>query len=141
MTQRYFWQLIFIKYTQDNKRVFYPNFFSDGYFITSEEQITNYKKFGNKFFIWLILIFIACLKLRIIKFILYNHLLNQLNFFAILFGIIFIGLIYNFIAEKIIFKHSIRITEKYWYSIIITKIFLIKMFKDGSNITFTKFIN
>lgn len=126
MTQRYFWQLIFIKYTQDNKRVFYPNFFSDGYFITSEEQIINYKKFGNKFFIWVLLIFIACLKLHIIKFILQYHLLTQLNFFDILFGIIFIGLIYNFIAEKIIFKHSIRTTEKYWVNNYYNVNFLLK---------------
>lgn len=126
MTQRYFWQLIFIKYTKDNKRVFYPNFFSDGYFITSEDQIRKYKKFGNKFFIWLILIFVACLKLRIIKFILHYHLLNQLNFFIILAGIIFIGIIYNFITEKIIFKHSIKITEKYWVNNYYNVHFLLK---------------
>lgn len=114
MSDKYFWQLIFIKYTQDNKRAFYPNFFSNGYFITSEEQMINYRKYGNKFFIVCLFLLYLMFKLKVIKLLLKLHLVN-FWYILIIFGIIiFAGIIYNIAVEKIIFRYSPKIEEKFW---------------------------
>ena len=114
MANRYFWQMIFIKYTSDNKRVFYPNFFSNGYFITSEDQMIKYKKYGNMFFLICFAIFLILGKLKILKLLIKMNILSGWNWLALLGAILLIGMIYNIIVEKIIFKHSIKIEEKYW---------------------------
>ena len=114
MSDKYFWQLVFIKYTQDNKRVFYPNFFSDGYFITSEEQMINYRKFGNKFFIVSLFVFYLMLKLKIFKLLYKMHFLNFWYVLIVIGIILLVGIIYNIVAEKNIFRHSPKIEEKYW---------------------------
>ena len=109
----YFWQLIFIKYTSDNKRIFYPSFFSDGYYITSEEQFKNYQKFGNKFFIILLFLFIFMAKFKLLKVIFYFKLISIQTFCTIAILLTIIGLIYNVIIPKLIFKNNIKTTEKY----------------------------
>lgn len=114
MSDKYFWQLIFIKYTQDNKRVFYPNFFSNGYFITSEEQMINYRKYGNKFFIVCLFLLYLMFKLKLIKLLLKLHLVNFWYLLIILGIIILAGIIYNIAVEKIIFRYSPKIEEKFW---------------------------
>ena len=106
--------MIFIKYTSDNKRVFYPNFFSNGYFITSEDQMIKYKKYGNMFFLICFAIFLILGKLKILKLLIKMNILSGWNWLALLGAILLIGMIYNIIVEKIIFKHSIKIEEKYW---------------------------
>lgn len=114
MANRYFWQMIFIKYTSDNKRVFYPNFFSNGYFITSEDQMIKYRKYGNMFFLICFAIFLILGKLKILKLLIKMNILSGWGWLALLGAILVIGTIYNIIVEKIIFKHSIKIEEKYW---------------------------
>ena len=114
MTHRYLWQLIFIKYTKDNKRVFYPNFFSNGYFITSEEQMIKYRKYGNMFYIICFAIFIILAKFKIFKILTKAHLLSGQLVLWIFIGIIPLGLIYNLITEKIIFGKNPIIEEKFW---------------------------
>lgn len=114
MANRYFWQMIFIKYTSDNKRVFYPNFFSNGYFITSEDQMIKYRKYGNMFFLICFAIFLILGKLKILKLLIKMNILSGWGWLALLGAILVIGTIYNIIVEKIIFKHSLKIEEKYW---------------------------
>lgn len=114
MANRYFWQMIFIKYTSDNKRVFYPNFFSNGYFITSEDQMIKYRKYGNMFFLICFAIFLILGKLKILKLLIKMNILSGWGWLALFGAILVIGTIYNIIVEKIIFKHSIKIEEKYW---------------------------
>lgn len=114
MANRYFWQMIFIKYTSNNKRVFYPNFFSNGYFITSEDQMIKYRKYGNMFFLICFAIFLILGKLKILKLLIKMNILSGWGWLALLGAILVIGTIYNIIVEKIIFKHSIKIEEKYW---------------------------
>lgn len=114
MSNRYFWQMIFIKYTSDNKRVFYPNFFSNGYFITSEDQMIKYRKYGNMFFLICFAIFLILGKLKILKLLIKMNILSGWGWLALLGAILVIGTIYNIIVEKIIFKHSLKIEEKYW---------------------------
>ena len=110
----YFWQYIFIKYTPDNKRIFYPSFFSDGYYITSEEQFKNYQKYGNKFFIIFLFIFIFMAKFKLLKALFYFNLISIQTFGIIIGLLITIGLIYNLIVPKLIFKENIKTSEKYW---------------------------
>lgn len=106
--------MIFIKYTSDNKRVFYPNFFSNGYFITSEDQMIKYRKYGNMFFLICFAIFLILGKLKILKLLIKMNILSGWGWLALLGAILVIGTIYNIIVEKIIFKHSLKIEEKYW---------------------------
>lgn len=110
----YFWQLIFIKYTPDNKRIFYPNFFSDGYFITSEEQFKNYQKFGNKFLIILLFLFIFMAKFHLLKVLFYFKIMSLQTFGLVLGILLAIGIIYNLIVPKLIFKDAIKTSEKFW---------------------------
>lgn len=114
MADRYFWQLIFIKYTNDNKRVFYPNFFSNGYFITSEEQMIKYRKYGNMFFIVVFVVFLLLLKFKIFKILVKYHLLTLNSFLITLAAVIILGTFYNIVTEKMIFKHAIKMEEKFW---------------------------
>lgn len=114
MAERYFWQMIFIKFTPDNKRVFYPHFFSDGYFITSEDQMIKYRKYGNMFFLIAFAIFLILGKLKILKLLIKMNILNIWGWLGVLGAIILLGIIYNIIIEKKIFGHSIKIEEKYW---------------------------
>lgn len=109
-----FFQLLFIKYTADNKRIFYPNFFSNGYFITSEEQMIKYREYGNGFFILCFFAFLAIIKFKILKLLIKMHLLTSVNCKIALVVLIILGIIYNLISEKIIFKHALKIQEKFW---------------------------
>lgn len=109
-----FWQMIFIKYTSDNNRIFYPSFFSDGYFIMSEQQFKNYQKFGNKFFIVLFFLFLILAKTKALKAIFYFKLLSFQTFMLILAVLSVIGIIYNIVVPRLIFKNSIKTQEKFW---------------------------
>lgn len=110
----YFWQLIFVKYTSDNNRVFYPNFLSDGYFITSEKQFVDYQKYGNKFFIICFFVLIFMAKFRLLKALFYFNFLSIQTFGLIVAILLIINTIYNFISQKLIFKNCIKTSEKFW---------------------------
>ena len=111
----YFWQMIFIKYTSDNNRIFYPNFFSDGYFITSEKQFTDLLKYWNKFFIITFFILgLTALIIKHLKSIFYFNILNEQNFILLITVLLIINIIYNTIVQKLIFKNCIKTSEKFW---------------------------
>ena len=130
----FFWQLIYIKYTSDNKRIFYPNFFSDGYFLTSEKQFKDYINWGNKFFICCLFVFLILLKFKLLKLLINLGVLNsQILIFGILVLII-LGIIYNFVSQKVIFKNAIKTHEKFWVNNIQTIDFIKKLIKEITSI-------
>lgn len=107
-------QLLFLKYTKDNKRVFYPNIFANGYFITSEEQMIKYRKYGQRFLLVTCCVFYLLLELKIFALMLENRVMDLSGFLGLILVLFVLNLIYNIVAEKIIFKNSFRIEEKFW---------------------------
>lgn len=110
-----FLQQIFIKYTPDGNMLYYPGFFSDGYLITSEEQIYNYRKTYNKILITLFILLAFGAKLHLFKFFKYINInINFTSVLIILAGILLINFLFNFINTKLIFKKAITVKEKIW---------------------------
>lgn len=107
-------QLLFLKYTKDNKRVFYPNIFANGYFITSEEQMIKYREYGQRFLLVTCFVLYLLFKLKIFKLMVKTHVMGLNGFLGLILVLFVLNLIYNIVAEKIIFKNSFRIEEKFW---------------------------